>query len=74
MPASDGDGVGGKCSSDGGADEDAEEVDDSGGDGDRGQDRSRPVAGGEGHRHQLTLVAEFGNEDDSAADQKCVHW
>ena len=33
----------------------------------------RPVAGRERHRHQLALVAEFGDEDDAEADQECVH-
>ena len=37
------------------------------------EDGKRLVAGGEGKRHELTLVAELGNEDHSEAQQQGVH-
>jgi hypothetical protein len=56
-----------QCCSDGGADHDAEQVNERGRDRDRQQDGECAVAGGERHRHELALVAQFGDEDDAEA-------
>jgi hypothetical protein len=48
-------------------------VDHGGGEGDAGQYRQGPVAGGEGEGHELALVAEFGGEDDAEAEQERLH-
>ena len=48
-------------------------VHDGGRDRDREQDRHRPVPGREGHRHQLALVAELGDEDDAEGNEEGFH-
>ena len=59
------------------ADRDGHRVHDRGGDRDADQHRERPVAGGEGQRHELGLVAQLGDEHDAEADgerdQEAVH-
>ncbi len=41
--------------------------------GDPDQHVAGAVAGREGHRHDLALVAELGHEDHGGTQQKCVH-
>jgi hypothetical protein len=35
--------------------------------------RQRPIAGGKGKGHELALVAELGEEDDSEGEKEGVH-
>ena len=51
-------------------DADRHEVDDRGGDRDADEHRPHAVAGGEGHGHELGLVAQLGDEDDAEGDER----
>ncbi len=53
--------------------QDGPRVHDEGRDRDGDEDRQRPVARGEGERHQLALVAELGEEHDAEGEEEGVH-
>jgi hypothetical protein len=65
--------IGGQTHGGHGADQHRHGVDYRGGEGDADEHRHGPITGAEGQGHQLALVAELGNEDDTEAEQQCVH-
>ena len=69
----DGDQVGRQGLGDGRAEDDRAQVHQEGRRGDADEHVDRAIAGREGKRHELALVAELGDEDDGEAEQEGVH-
>ena len=72
-PADDADRPGGQRGAEQAADDDREQVGRHVGEGDTDQHRGQLVAGAEGQRHHLRLVAELGDEHQAHGGEKRLH-